>query len=953
MDEVEWQKAERLFHEALAMAPEARSVFLDDSCGSDADLRRLVESLLANEQQAGSFLEGRPAADLTPTFAAAASPLDRDLGPYHVTAHLGAGGMGEVYRARDRRLGRDVAIKILPPEFARDPERLVRFRREARALAALNHPNIAAIYGLEEVDGVDCLVLELVDGETVAERLRREGQIRLPVALDWARQITLALETAHRRGIVHRDLKPANVKVTPEGGVKVLDFGLATAIESVGQTQTAAGTATVSTAALHTDVGHIVGTPGYASPEQVRGQLVDQRTDIWAFGCLFYELLAGSRAFQTGNLGTMSAGVLEHEPDWRRLPKGTPAKVHDLLRRCLQKDASRRLHDIADARRVIEHVQRRPSTWMVVGASVAVITLVSAAVVMSLRAPAPASDPSKWQQLTNFSDSVSQPALSPDGKMLAFIRGPSAWIGPGEIYVKQLPNGDPVQLTRDALPKSSPTFSPDGSRIAYTTYMDHEFSWDTWSVSPVGGEPRKWLKNASGLSWTAPGQLLFSEIQGGGLHMGVVAADENRLGERTVYIPPPAPNMAHFSYRSPDGKRVLLVEMDEDHKWLPCRLVPTDGSSLGRKVGPPGGGCTSGAWSPDGKWIYLTSNAVGTNHIWRQRVPDGAPEQITSGPTEEEGIAMAADGRSFVTAVALQNSSLWIHDPQGERQIAIEGNAADQKFTADGRKVFFRMVKTPPSEYSWYRELGDVWMADTETGRAESVAAGLKALDFDVSADGRHVVLATVDAQGKPRLWLAPVDRSSAPHQIGDLEGGAPRFLPNGDILFRVVAGATKVMSMGYVYRVHPDGSGLTKALEQSVLLMGDVSPDGKWLDTWATLPNEGPPATQVFSLDGSHAPITVGPDLALTWSRDGGCIAVLSAFGSVFPQGRTYVIPLSPGQALPQIPAKGFRTEQEVAGQPGAKRLDIDAIIPGATPDAYSFHRGVIQRNLYRIPIQ
>jgi len=951
MDEVPWQRAERLFHAALAIAPDARGAFLDDCCGSDAKLRRLVESLLVNEQQAGSFLEGRSAPDLTTTLAAAASPLERDLGPYHVTAQLGAGGMGEVYRARDRRLGRDVAIKILPPEFAGDPERLVRFRREARALAALNHPNIAAIYGLEEFDGVDCLVLELVEGETLAERLR-EGQIRLPIALEWARQITLALETAHRRGIVHRDLKPANVKVTPEGRIKVLDFGLATAIESVAQTHSGAGRDPASSLALHTDVGHVVGTPGYASPEQVRGQLVDQRTDIWAFGCLFYELLAGSRAFQAGNLWTMSADVLEREPDWRRLPKGTPARIHDLLRRCLEKDASRRLHDIADARRVIERVQRRPNTWMVVGVSAAAVTLVGAVVVMSLHTPAPVSDPSKWQQLTNFPDSVSQPALSPDGKLLAFIRGPSAWIGPGEVYVKQLPNGEPVQLTHDALPKSSPTFSPDATRIAYTTYMDREFSWDTWIVSTLGGEPRKWLKNASGLSWTAPGQVLFSEVKGG-LHMGVVAADENRMNERLLYMPPPAPNMAHFSYLSPDRTRVLLAEMDEDHRWEPCRLVPTDGRSPGRQVGPPGGGCISGAWSPDGTWIYLTSHAVGTNHIWRQRVPDGEPEQITSGPTEEEGIAMAADGRSFVTAVALQNSSLWIHDRNGERQVSIEGNAADQKFTADGRKMFFRMIPTPPSEFYWYRDLGEVWMADIETGRAESVAAGVKALEYDVSADGRQVVLATIDARGKPRLWVAPVDRSSAPHQIGDVEGGAPRFLPDGDILFRVVAGASAVMSMGYVYRMHPDGSGLTKALEQPVLLMGDVSPDGKSLVAWANLPNGGPPATQVFSLDGSRAPITVGSDLLLAWSRDGRCMTVMSVFGSVFPEGRSYIIPLPPGQILPQIPAGGFRTEPEVAAQAGTKHLDINAIVPGATADTYSFHKASVQRNLYRIPVR
>jgi serine/threonine protein kinase len=951
MNQADWQRAERLFHAALELAPQARGAFLDDSCSGDTDLRRQVEFLLANEQQAGSFLEGRPREDLTATVAPVRSLLERDLGSYHITARLGAGGMGEVYRAHDRRLGRDVAIKILPPEFARDPARLARFRREARALASLNHPNIAAIYGLEEFDGVDCLVLELVEGDTLAGELQRRGPIPLPTALEWARQIVLALEAAHRGGIVHRDLKPANVKVTPDGRVKVLDFGLAKAVSGADHPDPVSYPVTATGIGLETVVGHIVGTPGYTSPEQARGQVVDQRTDIWAFGCLLYELLAGARAFKAESVSATMSAVLEREPEWHRLPTSTPAKIRDLLRHCLQKDVSRRLQNIADARRVIEQLHGW-NHWTTVAASLAAVAVVAVAAVFWLPTPAPVTDPSKWAQLTNFPDSVSQPVLSPDGRMIAFIHGPSTWIGPGEVYVKLLPNGEPVQLTHDALTKSNPVFSPDGTRIAYTTYMDREFSWDTWVVPALGGEPRKWLKNASGLIWTAPGQLLFAEIKMG-LHMGIVAADENRMGARDVYLPKPEPNMAHISYLSPDRKWVLLAEMDEDHKWEPCRVVPADGSSQGRKVGPPGGGCTSGAWSPDGKWIYLTSNAVGTNHIWRQRVPDGQPEQVTSGPTEQAGVAMAADGRSFVTAAALQNSSLWIHDSKGERQISVEGNAADQKFTSDGRKLLFRMVKEPPSEYSWYRDLGEVWVADVESGRAEPLVRGLRAHEYDVSADGRHVVMATLDSARKPRLWLAPLDRSSAARQIPNVEGGAPRFLPSGDILFRVVAGSSAVGSLGYVYRMHRDGSGLTKALEQPVLIMGDVSPDGNWLTAWALLPNNGPPATQAFPLDGSRAPIALGSAIRLAWSRDGTCVAVLSAFGSVVPEGRSYIVPLPRGQALPRVPVGGFQAEQDIAGQPGTRSIDINEAIPGATADTYSFHRGVVQRNLYRIPIQ
>jgi serine/threonine protein kinase/formylglycine-generating enzyme required for sulfatase activity/pimeloyl-ACP methyl ester carboxylesterase len=288
------------------------------------------------------------------------SQVGRQYGPYRILSLLGAGGMGEVYRAHDERLGRDVAIKTLPPEFARDPERLARFRREARALGALNHPHIAGIYGLEESGGGIALVMELVEGDDLAQRIAR-GAIPLDEALPIAKQIAEALQAAHEHGIIHRDLKPANVKVTPQGRVKVLDFGLAKAIwgtegtpdRSQAETLTAAGTMP----------WHIVGTPGYMSPEQARGAEVDQRTDIWAFGCLLYELRAGKSAFKSGTVSDTIAAVLEHEPDWQALPAGTPGKIRDLLRRCLQKDANRRLNSIAEARTTLEDVQRGQKRW--------------------------------------------------------------------------------------------------------------------------------------------------------------------------------------------------------------------------------------------------------------------------------------------------------------------------------------------------------------------------------------------------------------------------------------------------------------------------------------------------------------------------------------------------------------------------------------------------------------
>ena len=267
----------------------------------------------------------------------------------------------------------------------------------------------------------------------------------------------------------------------------------------------------------------------------------------------------------------------------------------------------------------------------------------------------------KWEQLTFFTDSAVYPALSPDGRMLAYLRGESTFIGPANVYVQMLPNGDPVQLTHDEQPKLRPVFSPDGTRIAYGVVDP----WDTWVVSVLGGEPRLLLRNASSLSWIEGGKrLLFSEIKSG-LHMGVVTTDEGRGQSRDVYLPDGSRSMAHHSYLSPDGKWVLVVMMNEQGKLVQCRVVPFDGNGKEQLVGPAGATCTTGAWSPDGKWVYLSAEKDGEFHIWRQRFPSGDLEQVTSGPTEEEGIAMAADGKSFITSVGTTDSSIWIHDKKG------------------------------------------------------------------------------------------------------------------------------------------------------------------------------------------------------------------------------------------------------------------------------------------------
>jgi Tol biopolymer transport system component len=504
-----------------------------------------------------------------------------------------------------------------------------------------------------------------------------------------------------------------------------------------------------------------------------------------------------------------------------------------------------------------------------------------------------------------------------------------------------------VQLTHDALAKMSPVFSPDGTRIAYTT-INPVFQWDTRTVPVLGGEPLMMLKNESGLVWSGPRRVMFSQIRMG-VHMAVVTSEESRTGQHDVYVPPDEPDMAHRSYLSPDGKWVLLVEMDIDHMWEPCRLVRVDGSSPGHKVGPMGGGCTYAAWSPDGKWMYFTSNAVGANHIWRQRFPDGKPGQITAGPTEEEGIAMAPDGRSFVTAVSLQGASLWLHDSSGDRQISLEGNAATQVFTPDGAKLLYRIVKEQPNEFAFYRDLGEVMVADLKSGRSEPLVRGFQVLNFDISRDGRQVVMEAPDHAGRARVWLAPLDHSAPLRQVPNVEGGQPHFGRDGEILFRHNEGAsTAAGSLGFIYRVLPDGTGLRKAFEQPVNqfnFSSPVSPDGRWVYAWAPLPGDGPAAGQVFSLDGKP-PISLGGGGQVAWAAGG---ALLTVTGT--PQA--FFFSLAAHEALPQnIPAGGFRSDEEIARLHGARRIEGRLVTLGPSPDVYAFYRGSTQRNLYRIPV-
>jgi dipeptidyl aminopeptidase/acylaminoacyl peptidase len=502
-------------------------------------------------------------------------PTGTRLGPYEIVAPLGAGGMGEVYRARDPKLNREVAIKVLPPGVAQDAERLSRFKREAQVLASLNHPNIAAIYGLDEAGDKLFLVLELVEGEELADRLKR-GAIPLDEAIELAKQIALALEEAHEKGIVHRDLKPANVKLTPDGKVKVLDFGLAKAYaaDAVGHSGIDSGNSPTMTHAA-TMAGMILGTAAYMSPEQARGKSVNKRADIWAFGVVLYEMLSGAQLFHGETVSDTLAAVLTRELDMKALPAGTPNAVRQLLRRCLERNPKNRLHDIADARIVLDELSRgetdglgvalaapdaakTPARRRVLPWAIAALAVV-AAVGFALR-PHGAATPSIERPQTAFGilvptetflPSLDSPLLdlSEDGRTLLFIAQGALT---SNIYRRSM---DRLAIARieGSEGASHPLLSPDGRFIAF-------FAGGALRKIPAEGGAPVTLADARaprGASWVKDGSLVYSPLYNsglwrvpatGGAPVAVTTLDTAK-GERTHRWP----------QALPDGRTVIFT----------------------------------------------------------------------------------------------------------------------------------------------------------------------------------------------------------------------------------------------------------------------------------------------------------------------------------------------------------------------------------------------------------
>jgi serine/threonine-protein kinase len=810
---------------------------------------------------------------------------EQSIAHYRISGKIGEGGMGEVYRATDTKLKRDVALKILPNSLSEDADRMARFGREAQLLASLNHPNIASIYGLEDSDGKQVLVMELVEGETLAERIQR-GPIPLDEALVIAKQIAEALEEAHESGIIHRDLKPANVKLSPTEAVKLLDFGLAKALEDeAGKSSSQDLSQSPTLSALATKAGLILGTAGYMSPEQARGQKVDRRADIWSYGVVLYEMLSGKQAFTGDTVTDVLAAVLRSDLDWSTLPDEVPSPIRQLVRRCLERNPKQRLQSIGDARITIEEYQAdparegergvavppvvsRPSLWRraLPWSLLAVIAILTAGLGVAIWGTAP--EPPLRLNIA-FADQPlflglgANAVLSPDGTRLAYAVGNDA---SRTLYIRSLEQLEGTSLASGnsgATAPYHPFFSPDGQWLGYVT------STELRKVSITGGTSLTLcrVERSRGATWGPDDTIVFAPSPNSSLYRVRAAGGEP---EQLTTLDEEKNEATHrWPQMLPGGKAVLFTSHTQPAGGFDkANLEVVSLVSGERKVIVRGG--SNGRYVPSGHIVYVNEGSLlAVPFDLDDLEVSGAPAPVVQDVSWSvtEGGAQFSFSQTGRFAYLKGDNTLpeypvvWA-DPKGS--IATlwneRGSYANPRLSPDGKKLALTVLRNG----NW-----DIWIYDLE----RSVSTRLtfdEASDTEQvwSPDGQYVVFSS-DRHGADNLYRKRADGS------GDLErlteGTAPQWASSmtrdGRFLIYMQAGQS------FDLWVLPlDGDREPEVFLNTTFSEadGDFSPDGNWLAYDSNESGRSEVYVRPFPMGGGKWQVSDGGGAYPRWSRDG-----------------------------------------------------------------------------------
>ena len=818
-----WQQVKELFESALECAPDERAAFLDHACDGDESLRGEVESLLASYEEGESFME-RPAVALAAESLAGSrseSLIGQTIGHYQVIREIGRGGMGEVYLVQDHRLGRSVALKLLPTYLSKDEDRLRRFEQEARAASALNHPNVCVIYEVgETADDRHYIAMEYIDGVTLNQHMT-STRMTLTEVLDITIQVASALTAAHAVGIVHRDIKPENIMVRSDGYLKVLDFGLAKLMK-----QQATDLAAVAGARVKTDTGMVMGTSRYMSPEQVRGLAVDARTDIWSLGVMIYEMVTGRPPFEGATTSDVIVSILEREPPpLAQLSPDTPAELQRTISKALHKDKEERyqvikdmLVDLKSLKQDVDFQAQRGSSRQshssqrgaVASGEVAparevrpwwrayslIVLVAGAALVISALAwfysPRPGANPTmptlppmKTLPFTSFPGREQWPAFSPDGKQLAF-----RWDGEKEdnfdIYVKLIDAGAPLRLTTHPGIDSSPTWSPDSRYIAFSRFDKGESG--IYMVPALGGPERKLLALSG----------KFSDL--------VWSPDGKSLAFTDVVWPQEMPSIFLLSIETREKRRLTSPPAQYFGDWYP-------------------------AFSPDGQTLAFTrESSVHLGAIYLVPIQGGEPKRLTVDNEWIYNLDWTADGQSIVFASMRGGSRLW--------KVSAAGGTPEP-LPFGGEHPFPRAMQFSISRqghrlaYSILLDDPNIWRIEVPSSQGQRtspiplISSSQHDLGPQFSPDGQKIVFQSTRS-GSPEIWVCSSDGTN-PIQLTSLgrNTGAPRWSPDG----RHIAFDSRAETNSYVYVINAEGGGPRRlTTETSNGLVPSWSRDGRFV---------------------------------------------------------------------------------------------------------------------------